>query len=409
MKKKMILLVTVLMLLSSCSNGNGEPDTNGNGDNNADTKEVIKIGAIASLSGALQDYGEQMEKGFTLGLEYATNGTLEVAGKKIEVIWEDTTNVPDVARERTMKLLEQDKVDIVTGYTSSGDAGASLDLFEEFKTVVVVEPAAADAIISADLWNRYMFRTGRTSGQDALAMSSIILNTKPDAKVAVFVPDSTYGHGMADPFLAALEGTDVTVTQVEYAPVDATDFSPYFLRIKDSNPDYLYVSWAGANNPWRQLLELGLHNEGITIAAGASELAQLKGMKDLATLGTIGYSVYYPTVPDNEVNDWLVERHNEVYGSNPDYFTSGGMAAAMAIVKALEESNGDTDPEVLIPIMEGMEFDTPTGRRWFREEDHQAMTEIFEIEYTEGDDHAIPVYVRTIPHEDVEPPITNGR
>lgn len=399
---KVLLILVLLVGCSSTNNGNGT--TNGD-----DDKEVIKIGALTSLSGALQDYGEQMQKGFTLGLEYATNNTMEVAGKKIEVIWEDTTNVPDVARERTMKLLEQDKVDIVTGYASSGDAGASLDLFEEFKTVVVIEPAAADVLISEDLWNRYVFRTGRTSGQDALAMSSIIKKTNANAKVAVFVPDSTYGHSMADPFLAALEDSDVTITAVEYAPVDATDFSPYFLRIKESNPDYLYVSWAGANNPWKQLLELGLHDDGIQIAAGASELAQLKGMMDIAELNTIGYSVYYPTVPDNEVNDWLVRRHNEEYNANPDYFTSGGMAAAIAIVTALEKSNGDTDPEVLIPLMEGMEFDSPTGRRWFRVEDHQAMTEIFEIYYTKGEDHAVPVYVDTLSHEEVAPPITNGR
>jgi len=60
----------------------------------------IRIGALASLSGALQDYGQQMRRGFELGLKYATDGTMEVAGRKIEVIWEDTTTVPDVARER---------------------------------------------------------------------------------------------------------------------------------------------------------------------------------------------------------------------------------------------------------------------------------------------------------------------
>ena len=93
--------------------------------------EVLKIGAITSLSGALQDYGECYQRGFLLGLEYMTQGTNVVAGRPIEVIWEDTTNTPDVAKERTLKLLEQDKVEMATGYDSSGDAVGGLPVFEE--------------------------------------------------------------------------------------------------------------------------------------------------------------------------------------------------------------------------------------------------------------------------------------
>ena len=87
------------------------------------------------LSGALQDYGEQTQKGFTLGLEYCTDGTMEVAGRPIEVIWEDTTNVPDVARERAIKLLDQDKVDILVGCASSSDAAAVVDIAENWRDV----------------------------------------------------------------------------------------------------------------------------------------------------------------------------------------------------------------------------------------------------------------------------------
>lgn len=116
-------------------------------------------------------------------------------------------------------------------------------------------------------------------------------------------------------------------------------------------------------------------------------------------------------MPSNDVNDFLVKRHNELYTSNPDIFTSGGMAAAMAICTALEKTAGNTDPAVLIPAMENMEFDSPTGKRVFRAEDHQAMQDLFEVEFTyvEGTDHMVPKYVRNIPAANIAPPITNGR
>jgi branched-chain amino acid transport system substrate-binding protein len=217
---------------------------------------------------------------------------------------------------------------------------------------------------------------------------------------------------MAAPFVAAAEAAGFTVIAEEYAPTDASDFSPYLLRLRDARPDFLYVIWAGANSPWMQLLELDLPGAGITITTGAPERAALSAMIPLGQVGGIGFCVYYPTLPQNEpLNDWLVERHWEAYGMAPDLFTSGGFAAASAIITALELTGGVTDPAVLIPTMRGMEFNSPTGMRYFRPEDHQAMQGLFEVDFTweEGVDHMVPSFRRVIPSDEIVPPIMNGR
>ena len=375
------------------------------------TGEPIRIGAITSLSGALQDYGEQFQRGFYLGLEYMTEGSMTVAGRPIEVIWEDTTNTPDVARERTLILLEDRQVDIVTGFAASGDAMASLSLFEEFETVAIIEPAAADGIIMYPNWNEFVFRTGRTSGQDALAMMNVLSrNAEPGATVAAVAPDSTFGYAMIDPFIPAVEAAGFEWVGAEFIPMDATDFSPFLLRLREQAPDFLYVIWAGANNPWMQLMELDLAGAGINLITGAPELAALAPMLPLAHAEAIGFCVYHHELPQSEpMNEWLVERHLEVHGFPPDIFTSGGMAAASAIITALELTNGETHHSVLIPTLRGMEFPSPTGTRWFREEDHQAMQPLFEIqfEYVAGREYAVPRFVRTIPAEELVPPIMN--
>jgi len=407
MKKFLGIIASLILILSlaACSKSSSSQ---------AASPDVLKVGAITSLSGALQDYGECFQRGFLLGLEYMTKGTNVVAGRTLEIIWEDTTNTPDVAKERTLKLLERDKVEMVVGYASSGDAVACLPLFEEFETIGIVEPAAADALISKENWNEYMFRTGRTSGQDALAMASVLKKAHPDGKatIACFSPDTTYGYSMVNPFVAAVKEAGFNVTQIEYAPQDANDFSPYFLRIKAAAPDYLYVSWAGANSPWMQLLELDLPGAGITLITGAPDLPQLRGMVPLGKIGGKGYCVYYPDLPQNEpLNDWMLKRHSELYSFRPDFFTSGGFAAAVAMCTALEKTGGKTDARLLIQTMEGMEFDSPTGKRFFRAQDHQAMQDLYEVELTwqEGADHCIPKYVSLIKANEITPPITNGR
>ncbi|MCL2573512.1 MAG: substrate-binding domain-containing protein [Defluviitaleaceae bacterium] len=396
-----MMLVLMALLLAACDS-----------DNNNDQDGPIRIGAITSLSGALQDYGEQFQRGFLLGLEYMTDGTMQVAGRDIEVIWEDTTTTPEVARDRTLVLLETHNVDIVTGFAASGDALASLALFEEFQTVAVIEPAASDLIISYPNWNPYVFRTGRTSGQDALALAAVLANQHPGGgrTVAALAPDSTFGFSMVDPFIPAVQAHGFDFIQAEFAPPGATDFSPFILRLRELAPDYLYVIWAGANNPWMQLMELDLESVGTTIITGAPELAALQGMLELGHMGGFGFCVYYPTLPQNEpMNEWMIARHWEEYGIPTDIFTSGGFAAASAIITALELTEGNTDSDLLIETMRGMEFNSPTGTRYFRAEDHQAIQPLFEIKFTyvPGVDHMVPEFVRTIPASEIVPPIMN--
>ncbi len=82
------------------------------------------------------------------------------------------------------------------------------------------------------------------------------------------------------------------------------------------------------------------------------------------------------------MNDWLVEEHKKRHnGEVPDLFTPGGFAAAMAIVEALEKSGGDADGNKLIPLMEGMSFETPKGTMTFRPEDHQALQTLYSITF----------------------------
>jgi branched-chain amino acid transport system substrate-binding protein len=350
------------------------------------------------------DYGNQMRRGFELGLEYATKGTMKVAGRPIKVIWEDTTTVPEVARERAIKLLDEDKVDLIVGPTSSSDAFAILGLAEEYKRVFILEPAAADFLTGPQA-NRYIFRTGRNTAHDAEAMAAVMTHGVKNPKVAAFAPDTAFGRAGVAPFKAALERKGGTVIIEEYAPADATDFTPYITRVLNSKPDFVFVSWAGANNPWRQMTELGLF-KATKVTTGAPEIAALRVMQHM--IGMPGFTVYYHGVAQNPVNDWLVKEHKARFNNTPpDIFTSGGMAAAIAVVTALEKTGGKADAESLITAMRGMEFDSPTGKRFFRSEDHQAQQPLFEIMFTAqaGVDHVVPKLVRVIPREEVADPI----
>ncbi|MBR0085932.1 MAG: ABC transporter substrate-binding protein, partial [Lachnospiraceae bacterium] len=81
----------------------------------AQTGDPIKIGLLNETSGAYETWGLQELRGFMCGLHYATGGTMEINGRPIEVIVEDTTGDVGVATQKATKLIEDDKVDILAG------------------------------------------------------------------------------------------------------------------------------------------------------------------------------------------------------------------------------------------------------------------------------------------------------
>lgn len=397
------LLIFVMMFASACSSDQSSSDSKDNG--GSENKNPIKIGVLASKTGALESYGKQTLRGFELGLDYATEGKLEVAGRKIEFIVEDTETKPEVAVQKATKLLEEDKVDFLVGSSSSADTLAVLPLAEEYQKIMVVEPAAADSITGSE-FNKYMFHSARNSSQDAVAGAAAI--AKKGVKIATLAPDYSFGRDGVAAFKEAAQKLGAEIVKEEYADPAATDFTSNIQKIVDAKPDYLFVVWAGANSPWKQLSDMKVQEKGIKISTGAPDIAALSTMEPL--IGMEGFTVYYHDLPKNKINDWLVAEHKKRFNNEvPDLFTPGGMSAAISIVEALKKTEGSADADKLIETMEGMSFETPKGMMTYRPEDHQALQTLYAIklEKKDGVPYPVPVLIRELSPEETAPPIRN--
>jgi len=375
-------------------------------------QQPIKIGVVQGISGPFEVYANQMVTGFKLGLEYGTNGKMELLGRKIEVIIEDDQLKPDVSKRLVTKLYSDNKVDLVVGTTSSAAALAILPVAAEFKKVLIVEPAVADSI-TGEHWNRYIFRTGRNSGQDAI--SNALAVAKPGSLIATIAQDYAFGRDGIAAYKAAVEKVGAKVVHEEYAPIQATDFTAPIQKIIGALKDkpgakYVFVIWAGKGGPFPQLVASRLDKYGITLTSGGNVLDVLKAAKAMNLEGMVGAGYYYYEIPKNPVNDWLVKEHQKRFNAPPDFFTAGGFAAAMAVVTAIKKAGG-TDTEKLIAAMEGMEFDTPKGKMIFRKEDHQALQAMYAFKMVSKPDvpWLIPQLTRELTPQETAPPILNKR
>lgn len=372
--------------------------------------QELKIALIAGKTGALEAYAKETELGFMMGLEYLTKGSMMINGRKVKVIVKDDQGKPDLAKAALAEAYGDDKVDIAVGTTSSGAALAMLPVAEEYKKVLVVEPAVADAI-TGDKWNRYIFRTGRNSSQDGLAAAAALMG---EANIAFLAQDYAFGRDGIKAFkdsLAAVK-SKAKVVHEEYAPQNATDFTASAQRIFDALKDkpgrkILSIYWAGAN-PLTKIADMKPERYGIELAAGGNILPVLKGWKNL--VGMEGSIYYYYAFPKNAMNDWLVAENQKRLKQPPDFFTAGGFAAASAVYTALTKA-GSSDTEKLIATMEGMEFDTPKGKMTFRKEDHQALQPMFHfrIKKAQANEWDLLELVREFPASELPLPIRNKR
>lgn len=388
----------IFMALSAASPALGEP---------------IKIGLFQGLSGAYEVYGKQEITGFKMGLEYATKGTNKILGRDVELVIEDTQLKPARGKMILTKLYSDDKVDLAVGPTSSGVALACLPVAQEFKKILVVEPAVADSITGSH-WNRYIFRTGRNSGQDAIGNAAAV--ARPGVSIATIAQDYAFGRDGVAAYKAAAEKLGATIVHEEYCDPKGTDFTAPIQKIIDAlkdkpSPKYLFVIWAGKGGPFVQLTQSGLDKYGIVLTTGGNVFPVLEAWKNMQVEGLTGAAYYYYECPDNPVNDWFVKEHMKRFDNTPpDFFTCGGFSAACAVVKAIETA-GSTDTEKLISAMEGMDFETPKGTMTFRKEDHQALQAMyaFKIEIRPDRDWAVPALVKELSPQETAPPILNNK
>ena len=370
----------------------------------------IRIAHVYSKTGALEAYGKQTQIGLMMGLEYATGGTMQVAGKKLVVIEKDDQGKPDLGKSLLASAYSDDKADIAVGPTSSGVALALLPVAEEYKKILLVEPAVADAI-TGDKWNKYIFRTGRNSSQDAI--SNAVAVDKAGTTIVTLAQDYAFGRDGVKAFKEAIK--NAKLVHEEYLPQNTTDFTAGIQRVVDKLKDQpgrkvVMVIWSGGTPPYAALAAQELSKRfGIDVASGGNILSAMASYK--AFPGMEGATYYYFGIPKNPVNEALVAMHYKQFKAPPDFFTAGGFSSAMALVTALKATNGETNTNKLIKTMEGMSFDTPKGKMTFRKEDHQALQSMyhFKIKVDPAFAWGVPELVREIKPEEMNVPIRNKR
>jgi len=336
--------------------------------------DKIKIGHLTPLTGFLGALGEYAVMGIKMATE-EINAAGGVMGRQLDVISEDSVN-PATAATKAQRMLERDGVAFLMGEINSASAQTIMQVAARNKRLFLSIGARSDVLRGKNC-NRYTFHVDipvtvmvNAEGQ-ALLRDGLVKGKR----IFSLTSDYLFGHDLAKAAKNFVTANGGSVIGDELVATDATDFSPYLLKIRQAKPDVVATNLGGnqVTNFVKQYAEFGLPypvagfnlNTADAWAAGEGNLAGI-----------------WPTVWHHEIDTpgskAFVAAFRKKYGKTPEnhawieYVSLKIMAQAMNATKS-------TDTEKLIAYFESQaEFDLLKPRKgYFRSWDHQMMQEAY--------------------------------
>jgi len=323
----------------------------------AGAQDTIKIGLLMTYTGQFTNAAAQMDDGIKLYMKQ--HGDV-VAGKKIEIIRKDTGGAPDVAKRLAQDLIVTNNVDVLAGFVLTPEALTVADLSSEAKKFMVVMNAATSIVTTK---SPYMARVSLTIPQNCENLGTWAFKNGVK-KVYTMVSDYAPGHDAEASFQRAFKAAGGEIVGSVRMPVVSPDFSAFVQRVKDDNPEGIFVFVPAGSQPpalARAMVERGMDPKKTKIM-GQGELTDESALKAMGEAGVgIITAFHYDYNHQSKANADFVAAYNAEFKRNPDLFSVGGYDGMHLIYEALKKTGGKTDAQGLIDAAKGMAWESPRG------------------------------------------------
>lgn len=323
--------------------------------------EPINWGAMYALSGYFASAGEDMHRGTVLALEQVG---YEVAGRPIKFIWEDNQTDATVALDKARKLIETDKVSVITGMTLT----AGWDSIGPYITRMKVPGLSSSGCTERQMlagWPLWA-HTG-CMAQAAYPLGVYAYEELGYRTASCFTYDAEFARGyMKEGFIAAFEERGGKILQEQYVPLDTLDFTPYYLTVPDADVFVLYLLGESILPGVAQAREIGLWDRMPVVIPLAEQLfdeyfLDESGELTVGLVGEVDWSMYW----DTSGNEEFVEAFRERWGLSPGVYAAGAYCSVQIVLNAIERTGGDVSFEALSKALDETDMDTVRGHMTF--------------------------------------------
>jgi branched-chain amino acid transport system substrate-binding protein len=297
-------------------------------------QQSVKIGFVSTFSGPTAVIGNDMRNSFELALDHLGR---KMAGKPVEVIYEDDQQKPEVGVQKSQKLVESDKVDFVIGYIWSNVLLASLKPVVDSQTFLI-SANAGPSQIAGEQCSPFFFSTSWQNDQTPQAMGTYM--TQKGVKTAFLIgPNYAAGKDMLTGVRTTFKGQVIGEELTKWP--DQLDFSTELSKVRAARPEAVFVFYPGAAGVQflTQYAQSGLKGQIPLYTAFTIDAITLPLQKDLA-LGVPGAQEWVNDLP-NDANKKFVADFRAKHKNYPSFYGAQSYDAANFVNSAVVAVNGD--------------------------------------------------------------------
>jgi branched-chain amino acid transport system substrate-binding protein len=347
----------------------------------------VTIGAAVPLTGAYADSGADELKGWQLAVEHLNEGnelikkiapkvTKGLLGKTVKLVSADSGAKPNNAVQIQQTFINDDKIVLMTGSTSSAVAVATNHFAEREKVLYIAGISGSNDTTGKDCV-RYGFRQDFYGQTAAAAIGPVLVKTfGKNRKAAFMTPDYTYGHTVTksvNDYLTQNAGWTQVTDQV--SPLGTQDFSQYLTNIANSGAEFLInVNWGrDAVLSTQQAHQFGIIPKmTLVIPYQIPFLAKEVGPEIMG--GVLAATDFWWTLEDRyPLAKMFVEAFNKKYGYMPEWGAENSYNSIATWARMVSEAGTFYPPDVIKQYEKGETFDSLVGPVHYRPEDHQCV------------------------------------
>lgn len=322
----------------------------------------IKIGILSAFTGVFSAFGEMQRTGYQMALEEWGG---KVAGRDITIIEEDDQLNNELAVTKAKKLVEQDKIDILSGLVS-GDEGLAVGAYMKDKNIPVLPMYSASEDMTMRQWYPMIVRDTWTGAQSMDVFGYWLATEKGWKKVYMIGEDYSYPYNQGGGFKRGFcRGGGELVTTI-WHPVPLDDYSSIIAQIPlDQGYDAVMYNGSGSDAVafTKQWVDLGMVGKIPLIGqSNTFEQGDLPAMPIEAVKGGLNAHHYAESLTSSEAVAFA-KAYEAKYGRPPAAAAEFAYDVMRLILRAIEKTNGDvSDPTALVNAMKQVDqSDAPRG------------------------------------------------
>lgn len=330
----------------------------------------IKIGEINSYT-RLPAFTLPYRKGWQLALE-EVNAAGGVKGRKLDVISRDDAGKPGNAVKIAEEMVSSEGVSLLFGTFFSNVGLAVTDFAKQRKILFIASEPLSDAIVWSK-GNRYTYRLRPSTHVQAAMLAEAAAKLKAKRWVTV-APNYAYGQDAVKAFKQELmkRRSDVEFVEEQWPTLFKIDAGSTVRALEAAKPDAIYnVTFGG------DLAKFAREGSIRGLFEGRSVVSLLSGepeyLDPLGAEAPEGWIVTgYPWYGVKDVaHQKYVEAYQARFDENPTTGSLVGYNSMLSVIEVIKQARS-LETEHLLAAMEGLTFDSPSGRIMYRASDHQS-------------------------------------